>query len=358
MASMQAGIQLHLPTYSHVPIPDLIALGKVAKSGGISQIWVTDNLQSRNCFVVLAALAADISISLGTAVVVQYFRNPVDVADSVAAISEIMDGPELSIGLARGNPSTPLFVNTVKPVSMLRETAQCLHRLLAGDEVTFSSYPTLASYFNFNPSGTFQLNFRSNFRPKTPIRLYCGGNGPRSMAVGGEFMDGLIFGGEFKAVAGTGRLPSVLRSFDDAALKAGKEEDAPKIAEIKLSVSRDKEAARGFARHTAGRRLLNLRRRGYTPEDMLRLGVPTEGLELLEKAAQEGTSTGQFAQLVTDAMIDAVYVAGEPDYCRERMLEVQEIAQENGFQQLMFSELGPDVDESLKLLCDEILPAM
>jgi len=353
MPSMQAGIQLHLPTYSHVPIPDLIVLGKVAKSGGISQIWVTDNLQSRNCFVVLAALAANIPISLGTAVVVQYFRNPVDVADSVAAISEIMDGPELSIGLARGNSYTPLFVNTVKPVSMLRETAQCLHRLLAGDEVAFSSYPTLASYFNFNPSGTFRLNFQ----PNTPIRLYCGGNGPRSMAVGGEFMDGLIFGGEFKAVAGTGRLPSALRSFDDAAHKAGKT-DAPKIAEIKLSVSRDREAARSFARHTAGRRLLNLRRRGYTPEDMLRLGVATEDMDILEKAGLENVSASQFTQLVTDAMIDAVYVAGEPDYCRERMVEVQEIAQENGFQQLMFSELGPDVHESLKLLCDEILPAI
>ena len=354
MTSMQAGIQLHLPTYSHVPLPDLIALGKVAKSGGISQIWVTDNLQSRNCFVVLAALAANIPISLGTAVVVQYFRNPVDVADSVAAISEIMDGPELSIGLARGNPSTPLFVNTVMPVSMLRETAQCLHQLLAGDEVTFSSYPSLASYFNFNPSGTFRLNFQ----PKTPIRLYCGGNGPRSMAVGGEFMDGLIFGGEFKAVAGTGRLPSVLRIFDDAARKAGKKDDAPKIAEIKLSVSRDKEAARSFARNPAGRRLLNLRRHGYTPEDILRLGVATEDMDILEKAGQESTSSGQFTQLVTDAMIDAVYVAGEPDYCRERMVEVQETARENGFQQLMFSELGPDVHESLKLLCDEILPAI
>jgi len=81
-------------------------------------------------------------------------------------------------------------------------------------------------------------------------------------------------------------------------------------------------------------------------------------MDLLEKSDQEGTSAGQFSQLVTDAMIDAVYVAGEPDYCRERMVEVQEIAQENGFQQLMFSELGPDVHESLKLLCEEILPAL
>ena len=120
---MEAAIQLHLPTCKDIPIRELIDLGQTAKAGGISQIWATDNLQSRNVFVVLGALAANIGIKLGTAVTVQYFRNPVDLADSVAAISELMDGDELSIGLARGNPNTPNLVNTTKPISMLRETA-------------------------------------------------------------------------------------------------------------------------------------------------------------------------------------------------------------------------------------------
>ena len=348
---MQAGVQFHLPTYKDVPIPELIELAKTARSGGMTQIWVTDNLQSRNAFVVLAALASKVPINLGTAVVVQYFRNPVDVADSVAAISEIMDGPELSIGLARGNPNTPNLVETGNPVSMLRETAQCLHGLLTGEAVSFADFPILASYFNFNSKASFQLNFQ----PKTTIRLYCGGNGPLSLAVGGEFMDGLIFGGEFKAVASTGRMPEALRTFDAAATKAGKKEALPKIADIKLSVSRNKKAARDFAKHGAGRRLVNLRRRGYTPDDIQRLGVALEDVDLLDKAEGEGSST---EGLVTDAMVDAVYVAGEPDFCAERMAEVQKTAQEHGFQQLMFSELGPNVEESMQLLCDEILPAL
>ena len=186
MSPMQIGIQLHLPTYNKLSVPDLVALGKNAKAGGVTQIWVTDNLQSRNAFVVLTALGASMEMDLGTAVTVQYFRNPVDVADSAAALSEVMDGRELSIGLARGNPNTHNLVGTPKPVSMLRETAQCLNRLLAGDEVNIGDYPTVTSYFNLNPDAKFQLNFR----PKTPIRLYCGGNGPKSLAVGGECTDG------------------------------------------------------------------------------------------------------------------------------------------------------------------------
>lgn len=351
---MEAGIQLHLPTYKDIPIRELIKLGQAAKAGGISQIWATDNLQSRNVFVVLGALASNIGIKLGTAVTVQYFRNPVDVADSVAAISELMDADELSIGLARGNPYTPNLVNTAKPVSMLRETAQCLKTLLDGQAVTFGDYPALASYFNFNPNESFCLNFS----PKTPVRLYCGGNAPLSLAVGGQFMDGLIYGGEFKAVSGAGRLPGALNTFNSASSKAGKGQDLPKIAEIKLSVSRNKEAARDFAKHTAGRRVLGLRRRGYSSEELNRLGVSVEDVDLLERADQEGANRTQFEGLVTDAMIDAICVAGEPEFCKEQMQEISKTAHDYGFQQLMFSELGPDAEESLQSLCDEIIPAL
>jgi alkanesulfonate monooxygenase SsuD/methylene tetrahydromethanopterin reductase-like flavin-dependent oxidoreductase (luciferase family) len=354
MASIETGIQFHLPTYAHVSLPELINLGKVAKAAGVKQLWVTDNLRSRNAFVVLAGFAANIPINLGTAVTVQYFRNPVDVADSVAAISEIMDGDELSIGIARGNGNTPNFVKTPKPRTMAREMAQSLALLLAGEAVCFGDYPALADYFNFNPTASFNLNFA----PKTPIRLYCGGNGPLGLAVGGEFMDGLIVGGEFKAISGAGHLPAVLSKFEEGAAKAGKSSSYPKIAEIKLSVSRDKEAARAFARPTAGRRLLNLSRRGYGPEDILALGVAPEDVARLDEAERQEATEERFTGLVTDAMLDAVFVAGEPEHCRDRMIELRDTAEQYGFKQLMYSELGPNVEESLRLLCDEIVPAL
>ena len=354
MASMETGIQFHLPTYAHISLPELIDLGKVAKAAGVKQLWVTDNLRSRNAFVVLAAMAANITINLGTAVTVQYFRNPVDVADSVATISEIMDGDELSIGIARGNGNTPNFVNTPKPITMSREMAQSLKLLLAGEAVSFGDYPALADYFNFNPTASFRLNFT----PKTPIRLYCGGNGPLSLAVGGEFMDGLIVGGEFKAISGSGHLPTLLNNFEEGAAKAGKSSSFPKIAEVKLSVSRDKEAARAFARPTAGRRLLNLNRRGYGPEDILALGMTPEDVARLDDAERDGATEERFTELVTDAMLDAVFVAGESGHCLERLIELRHTAEQHGFKQLMYSELGPNVEESLGLLCDEILPAL
>ena len=354
MTPLQVGIQLHLPTYRALTTPELVELGKVAEAGGVSQIWVTDNLQSRNAFVVLAAMAASTHVNLGTAITVQYFRNPIDVADSAAAISEMMSAPELAIGLGRGNSRTPNLLASPKPVAMLRETAQCLGELLAGEQVTFDRYPALASYFHLAPEHPFRLAFR----PKNPLPLYCGANGPLGLKAGGEWMDGLIFGGEFKAVTSTGRMPELLKTFDDAAAGAGKGRGLPKVAEIKLSISADREKARAFARGNAGRRMLNLYRREYTAEQLERLGVTSESMALLDEAEARGATRQELSELTTDAMVDAIYVAGEPAECRRQMAEVSEAAREHGFGQLMFSELGPDASESLRLLCDEIVPAL
>lgn len=354
MAAMEAGIQFHLPTYAHIDLPHLVGLAKRAEAKGVTQLWATDNLQSRNTFVTLAALASHLKIKLGTAVTVQYFRNPVDLADMVASISELMEGRELSIGLGRGNPRTHNFVKTPRPVSTLRETAQSLQRLLDGEAVCFADYPNLLSYFNFNPKARFKLNFN----PKTPIRLYCGSNGPLGMAVGGKYMDGLIFGGHYMAALRTGRVPSLLQSFNDAAQLAGKGPGVPRVAEIKISLSRDRQAAREFVRESAGHRMLNMYRQGYTREDIQRLGVNLPDVERLNQAEREGASEADFDSLVTDDMIDAIFIAGEPGDCLERLIEVRDTARAQGFQQLMFSELGPDVDEALGLLCDEIIPSL
>jgi alkanesulfonate monooxygenase SsuD/methylene tetrahydromethanopterin reductase-like flavin-dependent oxidoreductase (luciferase family) len=347
--AFEFGIQLHLPTFGNASVRDIVQLGRTAHSGGISQIWVTDNLRSRNPYVVLTALAANVPLKLGTAVTVMYFRSPIDVADSVAAIADLMDGREFGLGLARGNRSTPQFVNVVKPVSMLRETAQSLRRLLDGETVRFAEYPSVASYFNVRPEAPFRLSFA----PKSPVLLYCGSNGPRGLAVGGATMQGIIFGGIFQALARAGHVGRLMRIADDAAATTGR---APlrKVAEIKLSVANDARTAREFVKHSAGRRILALREEGYSDEDFRKLAIDPAHIERLQESEKRKGELD--SALVTDAMIDALFVTGTPAECREKMKHVAAIARGHGFQQLMFSELGPDLEQGLRMLCDDIIP--
>jgi alkanesulfonate monooxygenase SsuD/methylene tetrahydromethanopterin reductase-like flavin-dependent oxidoreductase (luciferase family) len=351
---LQLGLQLHLPSYRHIPLRQLLEMAQVAHAGGMQQLWVTDNLQSRNAFVVLAALAERVPVGLGTAVVVQYFRNPVDVADAMAAIGELMDGRELSLGLSRGNPRTPNLVQSVKPVTMLRETAQALGQLLAGEAVQFRNYPTVASYFNLVPERAFQLNFRSS----SPVRLYCGGNAPLSLAVGGATMDGIIFGWSFLAAARSGRLPALLRIAEDAARTAGRPAPIRKVAEIKVYIGATDAAARAHCKQAVVGRMVGLFERDYTAEEYARLGIAAADVERLFEAARTGASNAALAELITDSMVDALFVAGDATHCLEQLQQVTAVVREHGFEQLMFSELGPDVDMGLRVLCNQIVPSL
>ena len=347
--TVEAAIQLHLPTFHDRTLPELLELGTLAHRGGFDQVWVTDNLNHRNPFVVLTALASRIPLKLGTAVMVQYFHNPVDVADTAATISELMDGRELSIGIARGSGNTPHQVNIVKPISMLRETAQSLKRLLASEEVDFAEYPTVATYFNLVQGAPFKLGFA----PAGPVRLYCGGNAPLSLDVGARLMDGIVFGGTLLAAHKTGRLGRLLRTAEETAPKK-----LTKVAEIKISVHPNGQKARSFVKRSVGSRMLSLRGRGYTDDEFRTLGVDPKGVDSIEAAHKRGTPRDGLAALVTDAMIDAIFVAGDPGYCKERMADVSAMAAGHGFDQLMFSELGPDAGEALRLLSKDILPAI
>lgn len=351
MSGFEIGIQLHLPTFGTASVPNIVAFGRAAHAGGVGQIWMTDNLCSRNPYVVLTALAASIPIKLGTAVTVQYFRSPVDVADSVAAITELMGGREFSLGLGRGNRTTPRYVSVIRPISMLRETAQSLAQLLNGESVCFADYPNVARYFNLQPTASFRLPFAS----QSPVRLYCGANGPRGLAVGGAHMDGIIFGGTFQAVTQMGHMERLLRIVEHAAADAGRVA-LPKVAEIKLSVARDGYAAREFVRHSVARRIVALREEGYTDDDYRKLAIEPADIDRLVESERRG---GDFdPALVTDAMIDALFVSGSPAACREKMVQIAAMAERHGYGQLMFSELGPDVHEGLRLLCDEVLPSL
>ena len=59
-------------------------------------------------------------------------------------------------------------------------------------------------------------------------------------------------------------------------------------------------------------------------------------LEDVERLDQLEVNGGDFGHMVKDQMIDAIFIAGEPDHCLERILEVRDTAQRQGFHQLMF----------------------
>ena len=99
----ELGLQFVTHLANHYTVPDLVRLARLAADKGFKQIWVNDNIRYRGQMVVLTAIASHVPIRLGTAIMVPYFHNPLDVADSLAALSEVCQGTEISIGIARGD---------------------------------------------------------------------------------------------------------------------------------------------------------------------------------------------------------------------------------------------------------------
>src|SRR5512140_244491 len=138
----ELGLKFALQSATQYSIPDLRRLAQLAHGQGFKQVWVNDNLGQRNLFVVLAAMAAQVPIKLGTAIVVPYFRNPVDIADSLAALSELTEGREVSVGIARGESARAgQQIAMPNPIAMVRETTLVIKALLAGESVKFRDYP-------------------------------------------------------------------------------------------------------------------------------------------------------------------------------------------------------------------------
>src|SRR3954452_17224085 len=96
------GLQFTVHMASEYRAPEIVALARQAHEHGFSQIWVNDNLRYRQQYVLLTAIAAQVPIQVATGITVPYFRNPVDLADTLATLSELTEGREIDVGIARG----------------------------------------------------------------------------------------------------------------------------------------------------------------------------------------------------------------------------------------------------------------
>lgn len=357
MAKFQGEFGLQFVTHlaNHYSLRDLVRLARLAEQKGFAQIWVNDNVRYRGQLQVLTAIAAAVPIRLGTAVLVPYFHQVLDLADSFAAISELCDGREISVGLARGDlGQAPQHVEVIKPIAMVRETAQFLRRVLRGEEVAYTEYPLLCDYYRLNPKGKFRLAFEA----RSPFSFYSGGNGPQALTMCGRTMDGVISSGTFIPMLRTGRQGKMLALADAAAREASPGKRLRKICELNVSISRDRVQAIEFPKRQAAHSVLQWEARGFTKEDYNTLGVKREQVLRLKECFASGATVEEAASFVTEDIVRACYVAGRPDEVVEQILSFIGAAAELGYDHIAFAKLGPNYEEAISLLADEVVPAL
>jgi len=348
----ELGLQFVTHLANHYTVPDLVRLAQLAADKGFKQIWVNDNIRYRSQLVVMTAIAARVPIRLGTAIMVPYFHNPLDVADSLAALSELCEGQEISIGIARGDlGQLPQHVQALKPVAMVSETVRFLRRALAGEEIAYAEYPCLQEFYHLNPNGKFRLAFRS----KATFKFYGGGNGPQALRMCGRVMDGLISSGTYIPMLKAGRLPSMLATADEAARKLDPAKRLRKVCELNVSISRDREKAIEFPKRQVSHSILQWEALGFTSEEYAKLGVQREQVLKLKEAYASGATVEAASKLVSEAMVKSYYAAGRPEEVRDQIIELAAAAGRLGYDHVAFAKLGPDYEEAINLLAETIV---
>jgi len=352
----EVGLQFTTHLASRYTVPEWVELAALAHEYKFNQIWVNDNLGYRNLFVILAAIASKVPVRIGTAILVPYFRNPVDTADALASLSELVNGSEISVGIARGDfAQAGNQVNAVKPLSMVRETVDCIKRLLAGQTVPYAEYPTLCSFFGFKESSTIHLRFS----PRSPIRFYSGGNGPKIMRIAGQMMDGILIGGFYIALVRSGKLKPLLDAAELGRRESQNDRRLKKVCEINISVSDDYEQARTYPKRFIAHMVPVLDALGFSEEEFSALGFDPPDVHRIKYAFERGETIEKVAaELITDRMVDAGFIAGRPKDCIEKLEEMCTHAKAYGFDQIALAKLGPNYDEAIRSLARDVLPAV
>lgn len=351
----ELGLQFVTHLANQYTVPDLVRLARFAADKGFHQIWVNDNIRYRSQLVVLTAIASQVPVRLGTAIMVPYFHNPLDVADSLGALSELCEGREISVGIARGDlGQSPQHVQPLRPIAMVSETVQLLRQALRSDELSYADYPFLQEFYHLNPTGKFRLAFK----PRSSFKFYGGGNGPQSLRMCGRIMDGLISSGTYIPMLKAGRLPGMLATADHAAQGINPRKRLRKVCELNVSISSDRARAIEFPKRQVAHSILQWEALGFTPEEYGKMGVTREQVLSLKGAFEAGATVEEASKLVTEHMVKTYYAAGRPEEVRDQIIELLDAAGRLGYDHVAFAKLGPDYEEAIELLAAQVVPAL
>jgi alkanesulfonate monooxygenase SsuD/methylene tetrahydromethanopterin reductase-like flavin-dependent oxidoreductase (luciferase family) len=348
------GLQFVTHLANQYTVRDLVRLAHRAADNGFQQIWVNDNIRYRSQLVVLTAIASQVPVRLGTAIMVPYFHNPLDVADSLGALSELCEGREISVGIARGDlGQSPQHVQPLRPIAMVSETVQLLRQALNGAEPNYADYPFLQEFYHLNPTGKFRLAFK----PRSSFKFYGGGNGPQALRMCGRIMDGLISSGTYIPMLKAGRLPGMLATADHAAQEADTGKRLRKVCELNVSISSDRAKAIEFPKRQVAHSILQWEALGFTTDEYDKMGVNREQVLSLKRAFEAGATVEEAAKLVTEHMVKTYYAAGRPEEVTDQIIELLAAAESLGYDHVAFAKLGPDYEEAIELLAGQVVPA-
>lgn len=347
---MRFGIQLYPPCTA----PEMAGYAKKAMDQhGFDTVWVPDHLTYENVFVILAAIIGQTGAHVGTSVTHPWARTPVDLASSFAALAHLAGDRGVTVGIGAGSPSSNMIRKT-KRVAMARETILFLRQMFAGKSVKLGEFATLTEFFRLDPEAQGFLRLPPTRMPE----IFVAAAGPQMLKMAWDIGDGLIVSNlSFPtALVRQGAIDLAMAELEKARRTRHDGRKFTKVLHLHISVSRDGAAAKAFAKRMGAGALIQ----GHLlKQRMLKLPVPKKTAEAVFAAHRSGRSVDDMMDLIGDDLLSDIgtVIAGTPSECIAGIDEMLRAAKPHGFDIVdMASPLGPDWDEAIDLICQEIIP--
>ncbi|HBZ71706.1 MAG TPA: LLM class F420-dependent oxidoreductase [Deltaproteobacteria bacterium] len=278
--------------FANLPLPGHGPLLQEASQLGYTDAW-TSETSGADAFSPLAfAAALGSRLRLGTAIAGVYSRGPALLAMNAAALCEAAPG-RFVLGIGASSPAMVEGWNAARferPLSRVRDTLRFLRRALAGERVD-EVYETFAV-----------RGFRLERPPASPPPIYLAALREGMLRLAGREADGVILG--LLSAEDVARVVAILG-------EGGGGKDV--VARIAVCPSADPRKAREVARRILATYLqIPVYGRFH---DWLGRG---ELLRPMREAARAGDREAA-RRALPDALVDALFVHGTPEECREKL---------------------------------------
>lgn len=305
---------------SLLSVRDVLGCADVLRRHGPDTVWIPETW-GMECFSMLGAVSQRLECKIGSSIVNTYSRSPALIAMGAVTV-DTLSGGRFVLGL--GTSSRPIVEDLhgygfERPLARMREYIEIIRELASGSRTSHRG-----EFFDIRG---FSLLTRP-VRERIPIYLAAVNERMTELAL--EMADGVIFYlrpiGELRdTISGMGS-----RSGTDTA------------CQIITAVSEDGEAAARRAKATIA---FYVSVGGIYREFLSRHGFRRETECIYEEFARSGLGSG--ADLVPDAMADALAIYGTPDECRRRLRRFRDAGVDLPIVQ--FNPVG-DTLESFRLL--------
>jgi 5,10-methylenetetrahydromethanopterin reductase len=287
----------------------------------------------------VAALVTE-DLRLGIGVTNPWTRHPVVTASAIES-AYLESGGRVELGIGRGDSSLAYLGLAPAPLSQLRDYVEIVRTYLRGDgvpmsRVTGAAAHTLGKHF---PLGTAPSESRLKWLPRdaaeAPVPVWIAASGPKVISTAAEIAD--------RVTLAVGADPVRLRWAIRTARSV--RADVKIAAYVNVVVNEDPERARELGAGT----IASFTRFGGMHGTMYGEASPgqREVFETLPATYDMNRhfGSGEQAQLVSDEFASRFAILGPASYCRERLLELEEM----GIDRFHVIGATPDLDSEVVL---------